>query len=191
MQLVAGRECGECSVCCVLLTVDTPEFQKLPRTPCVHLGPGGKGCTIHATRFPICHVYHCAWRYLAALGNEWRPDRSGVLLEFQSDGLPAHYPKRPGLRVTLTGATETVFEPGFVVLLTQLIATGVPVILSIPGPKGHYPAAAFLNDALAEPAKAKDSARIAAVLRQILSGLEGHIYNPVVLRHGQTGAAAT
>ncbi|MSP94045.1 MAG: hypothetical protein EXR00_02145 [Alphaproteobacteria bacterium] len=184
MQLVPGRECGECTVCCSLLTIDTPEFQKMPRTPCTHLGPGGKGCAIHATVYPVCRAYHCAWRYLQVLGEEWRPDKSGILTEFQNEGFPANYPSRPGLRITITGPLETVFEPGFAALLIGLIRAGVPIALSIPGPVGHYPAGAFINDALKEAVAAKDSARIVAGLREILRGLEGHVYNPVALRHG-------
>lgn len=184
MQLVAGRECGECTVCCSLLSIDTPEFRKMPRTPCVHLGAAGHGCTIHATVYPVCRAYHCAWRYLEHLGAAWRPDISGILIEFQNDGLPPHYPTRPGLRITIAGPIETVFAPGFAALLTQLIRMAIPVVLSIPGPQGHFPAGAFLNDVLAEPVKAKDSAAIVASLRQILSSLEGHVYDPVVHKHG-------
>ena len=184
MELVPGRECGECSVCCVLLNVDTPEFQKMPQSPCAHLGPGGRGCTIHATRYPICRAYHCGWRYLKGLSEDWRPNKSGVLIDFQSEGLPDHYPKRPGIRLTIAGPIETIFKPGFVAFLTGLVVAEIPVVLAIPGPDRHFPAFAFVNDALREAVIAKDSAQIEVVLRAMLKGLEGHVFSPVVHRHG-------
>ena len=100
MHLVKDRSCGECSVCCVALNVDTKEFQKLPGVACSHLCKSG-GCAIHDMRYEVCRTYHCGWRYLDQLGDDWRPDRSGVLIDFQVEGLPSHYPKRPGVRLTL------------------------------------------------------------------------------------------
>jgi hypothetical protein len=187
VELVAERECGECSVCCVLLNVDTPEFRKMPHAACAHLGEGGKGCTIHETRYPVCRVYHCGWRYLKGLGEEWRPDKSGVLIDFQSEGLPAHYPKRPGIRLTVAGPIETVFHPGFIAFVAGLIAAEIPIVLAIPGPPAHFPAYTFLNDALRDAVMAKDAARIEAGLRSLLAGLEGHVFSPVVHRHGTGG----
>ncbi len=185
MQLVPGRECGECSVCCVLLNIDTPEFQKMPRTDCAHLAPGGKsGCTIHATRPPVCRSYHCAWRCMPELGDGWRPDRSGVLIEFTNEGFPAHYPQRPGIRITISGTPlETMFQQGFAALLTWLIQAKVTVVISIPGPLGHYPVGTFVNDILKEGVANKDSARIVAALREMLRSLEGHVFQPVAHRY--------
>lgn len=184
VQLVPERECGECSVCCVLLNIDSPEFQKLPRVPCVHLGPEGHGCTIHATVYPACRAYHCGWRYLKGLGDDWRPDKSGVLIDFQTEGFPANYPKRPGLRLTLAGPPETLYQPGFIGFLSGLIVAEIPCVLAIPGPKGHFPAFAFLNDALREAVMAQDAGRVEAGLRAMLAGLDNHVFNPVVHRHG-------
>src|SRR5262245_29448606 len=99
VELVKEGICGECTVWCVVLNVGIAEFQKLPGVACAHLCSAG--CSIHATRYPICRSYHCGWRYLQFLGDDWRPDRSGVLIDFQIDDLPLHYPKRPGIRLTL------------------------------------------------------------------------------------------
>lgn len=76
--VLAERDCGNCTVCCSVLTVDTPDFKKPAGTPCSQLG--AQGCTIHAVRPPICRTWFCAWRRLADLPDAARPDRSGLLV---------------------------------------------------------------------------------------------------------------
>lgn len=187
VDLVTDRTCGECSVCCVVLNVDTKEFQKFPGVACGHLCEGG-GCSIHATRYPICHVYHCGWRYLGSLGADWRPDKSGVLIDFQTDDLPAHYPKRPGIRLTLVDKTKAL-QPSFYDLVARLIAQGVPVVLAVVGPPGHFPAGALLNDALKEGVANRDFSQVEAVFLHALKGLEAHQFNRVVHRHSRPSLA--
>lgn len=75
--VLANRECGDCTVCCTVLTVDTPDFKKPAGTPCAHLTP--RGCAIHAVRPPICRTWFCAWRRVAEMPDAARPDRSGLL----------------------------------------------------------------------------------------------------------------
>jgi hypothetical protein len=183
VELVTGRSCGECSVCCVALNVDTQEFQKLPGVACAHLCEGG-GCSIHATRYPVCRTYHCGWRYLQFLGEDWRPDRSGVLIDFQSEDLPSHYPKRPGIRLTLVDKRRAMQRP-FYDTVARLVASEVPVVLAVGGPAGHFPAGAFLNDALKEAVSNRDLSQVEAVLAHALEGLESHQFNRVVHRHGR------
>ncbi len=65
-----------------------------------------------------------------------------------------------------------------------MIGAEVPVVLSVPGPKGHFPAGAFLNDALKEAVKKHDLAAVEAILSAALEGLATHRFNPVVHRHG-------
>jgi Fe-S-cluster containining protein len=76
--VLADRDCGDCTACCTVLTVDTPDFSKPAGTPCVHLTAGG--CSIHAVRPHICRTWFCAWRRVAAMPDEARPDRSGLLV---------------------------------------------------------------------------------------------------------------
>jgi hypothetical protein len=186
VELVKERTCGECSVCCVVLNVDTPEFQKLPGVPCAHLC--GTGCSIHATRFPVCRTYHCAWRYVQFLGDDWRPDKSGVLIDFQVDDLPAHYPKRPGIRLTVVAREKALRRP-FYDFTSRLIATDVPVVLAVPGPPGHFPVGAFLNDALKQGVSERNGSVVEAVIVQALEGLESHRFNRVVHRNATSSNA--
>ena len=187
MHLVEDRSCGECSVCCVVLNVDTREFQKLPGVPCAHLCAKG-GCSIHAERYPVCREYHCGWRYLGWLGEEWRPDKSGVLIEFQTDDLPSHYPKRPGVRLTIVDKKKAP-DRSFYSLVARLIAADVPVILAACGPPGHFPAGALLNDALKEPVLKRDLSKVEAVFMQAQQGLESHRFNRVVHRNASVSPA--
>jgi hypothetical protein len=76
--VLADRACGDCVACCTVLTVDTPDFSKPAGTPCTHLT--SRGCGIHAVRPHICRTWFCAWRRVAALSDEARPDRSGILV---------------------------------------------------------------------------------------------------------------
>lgn len=72
------RDCGGCTACCVTLKVDTPDLKKPAGTPCPQLT--GTGCSIHAVRPTICRTWFCAWRRVAALPDEARPDRSGLIV---------------------------------------------------------------------------------------------------------------
>ena len=55
---------------------------------CQHCIPG-KGCGIYETRFEICRGFLCGWRQVPQLGDDWRPDHSGILMMMQEvDTLP-------------------------------------------------------------------------------------------------------
>lgn len=71
------RDCGACTVCCTVLTVDTPDFRKPAGRPCSKLTD--QGCSIHKSRPRICRTWFCAWRRVAEMPDEARPDLSGLL----------------------------------------------------------------------------------------------------------------
>ncbi len=79
-NLVSGRTCGDCRVCCRL--PDIPELNKPVNTWCRHTDlerPGG-GCTIYNERPRTCKEYECAW--LSGLGEaQDRPDKLGVMYQ--------------------------------------------------------------------------------------------------------------
>lgn len=122
--VLANRDCDECTACCTALTVDTAEFSKPAGTPCVHLGL--KGCGIHAVRPTICRTWFCAWRRLAALPDNARPDRCGLLVSLNFvrearnplEGLSINVRKLAGSDAIESGMARTVLDA----LCTQLVA---------------------------------------------------------------------
>ena len=84
--LVAGRECGDCVVCCEALKIDTPALSKPAGTLCRH--SSGHGCKIHETRPDICRAWFCGWRRIAAMPEAARPDRSGLLVSLDFNRHP-------------------------------------------------------------------------------------------------------
>lgn len=122
--VLPDRECGECVACCITLKVDTPEFSKPAGTPCRQLTP--RGCSIHAVRPPICRTWFCAWRRVAQLPDEARPDRSGLLVSINFDRAPRNCFEAvcisvrtlPGSDAIASGMAARVLD----ILCTQLVA---------------------------------------------------------------------
>lgn len=183
MELVDGRACEDCTVCCVVTQIDTKEFQKLPGVRCQHLCAAG-GCSIYETRPPICRTYHCGWRYLGFLGDNWRPDRSGVLLAFTPDNeLPAGYAS--GVTFILAGRPPSGLNRALYHYVASLITDGVHVMLAAPGPPGFYPAVTVLNDRLREAARTRDHVPIETAFAEALAliGAPAERFRPAVLQN--------
>ncbi len=71
------RVCGECNLCCKLLTI--PTINKSSNTWCkfCHIG---KGCTIHETKPQVCKDFSCMWLRDETMPDDWRPDRTHVFV---------------------------------------------------------------------------------------------------------------
>jgi hypothetical protein len=166
VELVEGRKCGECTVCCTVHHIDTKEFQKPPGISCPHLC--AQGCSIYTTRYPICREYHCGWRYLEFLSDNWRPDKSGVLMQFSPTAeLPPGY--ETGVSFILVARPPGGFTRALYHYVAHLIADGVHVMLAVPGPPGEYPVVAFLSEELRQAALRRDYAPIEAVFAEALA----------------------
>jgi hypothetical protein len=74
---VLGRTCGECSLCCKLLSVD--EISKPTGTWCRHYLKS-KGCSIYEQRPEQCRDFMCGWLSHPDIGDEWSPRRSKMVL---------------------------------------------------------------------------------------------------------------
>jgi hypothetical protein len=71
------RECGECSLCCKVLSI--AELSKPAGKWCEHCSPG-KGCQIYERRPQECREFACEWLTDLQFGDEWKPSRSKLVL---------------------------------------------------------------------------------------------------------------
>jgi uncharacterized cysteine cluster protein YcgN (CxxCxxCC family) len=88
VQLVPGRSCGECSLCCKLLRIDA--LSKPIGIWCTHCAPGRGGCTIYESRPAECRDFYCAWLTSAVLGPEWRPNKCKMFLRMEGNLVAVH-----------------------------------------------------------------------------------------------------
>ena len=72
-RVVAGRECGSCTLCCKVAAVE--EVNKPNGVWCPHC-VAGKRCTIYQQRPPSCRSFYCQWMVEKGLGPEWKPERA-------------------------------------------------------------------------------------------------------------------
>jgi len=157
-HLVSGRECGECTVCCEALHIDDGEFKKPADKACSQMVEKG-GCKIYASRPNVCQDWHCAWRFMEQLGDDWRPDRSGILLRSDENGIIFQPIRNP--RKVLT--TERAIE-----LIGGGIAQGIQLSMSIPTKKNHRSFSTTLNDNLETAVKSRNFAVIKSSLLKLI-----------------------
>lgn len=134
MTALAARTCGDCTVCCSELKIDTPEFRKKPFVMCRH--NTGTGCGIYESRFPVCRSFLCGWRLFAELDEGWRPDRSGVIVmrKAPAELPPAWHGPGHGLHIDITAGEAAVLRPGFAEYVLAQLDRGVAVYLSAQSP---------------------------------------------------------
>jgi len=178
MELVPTRRCGECTLCCKVLRVDTPELKKMSGVWCPDCREGA-GCAIYETRPPICRIWYCGWRLRTDLPEDWRPDRSGVLVDtlaesdIQEGEVPAPYRQQAGIKF-LVLAGDAIERPGFAEVVGGFVFSGIPSFLALCGPPGYQQAKVFLNEAMKPAVMARDREAAMAVLRQAMQLLARH-----------------
>jgi hypothetical protein len=79
----AARQCGTCTLCCKLLTIE--ELGKPAGQWCPHCIQG-RGCAIYADRPNECRGFQCGYLMWPALGEHWLPARSKLVVAFKPDG---------------------------------------------------------------------------------------------------------
>ena len=179
-ELVPGRSCGDCNVCCVALTIDDPELRKLQGYRCPNT-VGKSGCAIYEIRPHTCRTYFCAWRRLKWVREPLRPDLSGVLVALHGEVSKEDGSRRLGIMVTLLTATALKAE-GLAETVAAAVVAGLPVFLQVPGPPGYTAGVTRLNDALLAPVAAKNKIGVLEVLRVARArGRAGGQNVPIVL----------
>jgi len=126
--VVADRACGDCVACCTVLTVDTPDFSKPAGTPCAHLT--AQGCGIHAVRPHICRTWFCAWRRVAEMPDEARPDRSGLLVSLNFERAPRNCFEGVSINVRAIEGSGAISRDITAAILDSLCDRLVPVWFS-------------------------------------------------------------
>lgn len=134
MSAAAKRSCGGCTACCTALKIATPELRKKAQVDCRHLTGGG--CGIYETRPEICREFLCGWRLFADMNDDWRPDRSGVLVvRLGPERLSPQYRAIGyGVELDVLGGEAAVTRPGFCDYVRKLLKRGVAVYLSAASP---------------------------------------------------------
>jgi hypothetical protein len=98
------------------------------------------------TRFPVCRGFYCAWRTVDIFGDDWRPDKSGVLAYVETEGISDDFDLSTGIGLMLVGhAARIVRQKWFQEFVVTGVMNSVPLFLSLPGPRGHQAATVSLN----------------------------------------------
>jgi hypothetical protein len=180
MTLIAGRECGDCTVCCVAPTINKPEIQKLSGARCRHATCAG--CSIYETRPPVCRSYYCAWRTVDIFNDDWRPDKSGVLAYVETEGISDCFDLSTGIGLMLVGnPLKTVRQKWFQEFVVTGVMNSVPLFLSLPGPRGFQAATVSLNTEQLLDAAVRGSVKDA--LEAALRILRDWKFTPAVITH--------
>jgi len=180
MELIPGRDCGECTVCCTWPTINKPEIQKVSGATCKHCTGGG--CAIYETRFPVCRGYFCAWRTVDIFGEDWRPDKSGVLPYVETEGIAEDFDLSTGIGLMLVGhAARIVRQRWFQDFIITGVMNNVPLFLSLPGPRGHQAATVSLNTG--EMVEAIRRGTVKEALESALKILRGWDYTPAAITY--------
>jgi Fe-S-cluster containining protein len=126
--VLADRTCGDCTACCTVLMVDTPDFKKPAGMPCTHLA--SHGCGIHAVRPHICRTWFCAWRRVADMPDETRPDRSGILVSLNFVHEPRNCFEGVSINVRALAGSDAIETGMAAIILDRLCDQLVPVWFS-------------------------------------------------------------
>jgi hypothetical protein len=178
--LVPDRTCGSCTTCCKDLAIIEDGMNKLPGVLCSHC-TAGAGCAIYETRPNVCRTYHCLWRRLPNMADDWRPDLSGVLI------MPAKSlegsPSPIGVEILLTGSPEILKDDRFASMLAGFIDSETPTTLMIRPDVGFLSPSIPLNQFFAEAIAARDLPRVKAMIWDCYIALKDYPSTPISAEH--------
>jgi Fe-S-cluster containining protein len=189
-NLVVGRSCGSCNVCCVVPTIDDPALQKLPGYRCDNAQPGG-ACDIYETRPRTCRAFFCGWRRLDWIADGLRPDASGVFVRLATEGEFATAPGGFAVMVTLLDG-ESLKAEGLADTVAAAIRADLDAYLIVPGRPGYTSSRVPLNAVLGDIARRMDKAEILRTLERLRGAALARSAEtrPVILASHADGGAA-
>lgn len=83
VEIVAGRSCEGCGMCCYLPKIDS--LEKPAGRWCKHCSTR-RSCDIHGSHPDECRDFHCGWLTVEALGDEWKPSKSKIIMTAELGG---------------------------------------------------------------------------------------------------------
>lgn len=83
-SFVEGRSCGSCTLCCKVMVIEA--LNKPLGQWCQHCAPG-TGCKIYENRPNECRDFNCAYLLSRHIGEEWKPERSKMVLVIDEGGM--------------------------------------------------------------------------------------------------------
>lgn len=182
-EVVPGRECGACRVCCIAPTIDDPEIQKKSGTRCRHCTEDERGgCGIYANRPTPCRVFYCAWRRLASFPDDWRPDLTGVFGTLDAATING----KQGVALTLTllhSEMNIIRHRPFVEFIRVTVLDDLPIYLALAGPPGHKPLRTLLNTPAMRDAARASNEDVCRLLHEAVHVIKAHPPLAYTLRH--------
>ncbi|WP_119256941.1 YkgJ family cysteine cluster protein [Shinella zoogloeoides] len=123
-NVVAGRSCGTCTLCCRLPDIDL--LDKPANAWCRHC-VAGEGCSIYADRPSVCRDFLCLWMTDEGLAEVWEPSCSHMMVYRQGPQVtvlvdPDHpdvWRKEPYHSHLRTWADDAEATGGYVIVFSQ------------------------------------------------------------------------
>jgi len=81
-DLVEGRSCDTCTMCCKLLSIEV--LEKPRGAWCTHCDRK-RGCSIYEERPIACRSFYCGYRRIASLDERWKPSQAKFLINYESE----------------------------------------------------------------------------------------------------------
>lgn len=85
--IVPGRACGNCTLCCKVLTIR--ELAKPGGIWCPKCNVG-KGCSIYGERPDVCRTFLCGYLIGKQLSESWRPSKAKMVIAFDDPHITVH-----------------------------------------------------------------------------------------------------
>lgn len=127
-----SRACGTCTLCCKVY--DIAALAKPMGQWCRHCEPA-RGCRIHPERPEQCRVFDCLWLTAPWMGEEWKPERSKMVLTLDTEtrfllvqvdaGAPTAWKREPYYAQLKRWAAAAARERRHVVVFVNRLATVV------------------------------------------------------------------